>query len=164
MWPVGRNRVRCLSCCECNPLHFILSTVTHLGGSPRQCVFVSVWTYVQTATCTEPKFHLVLVVCSDFQLIFGVFRATWSSYNPAQLTTDPLWQWLTGIYITWALLAEKPCCKNHAVSGHQVMIVGKSGRSVKERQTGLDDMKQERGGRTGKRSRRLMEEELPLGY
>lgn len=122
------------------------------------CVLVCVWTYVQTATCTEPKFHLCLWSALTFSSYLE-FRATWSSYNQAQLTTDPLWQWLTGIYTAWALLAD-----NQAVSGHQVMFVGKAGSSVKERQTGLGDMKQERGGGTGKRSRRLMEEELPLGY
>ncbi len=170
-WPVGENRVRCLSCCECNPPHFILSMTAHLGRSPWLCVcvcvcvcvwvFVWVWTYVQTATRTEANLPLI-PACGLARLSAHIlsFRVDCGKLTPA---STHCWYMLTVTdrflyYLSY--VSRKPALYLVIQSCSLV----KQGVQWKTERQGRVTWSRREGEGGGKRRRRLMEEELPLGY
>lgn len=108
--PGGRNSYEHLSqwakiesdVCPAVSAIFILPMTTHLGRSLWLCVhlsvFVWVWTYVQTATCTEANLHLIpacgLVWLSTYILSFQGDSGN-TSRHPLLMYFDIDWQVFT---------------------------------------------------------------------
>lgn len=140
--PVGKNRVGCLSCCECNlySAHDHTSWKKPLAVCAFECVCVSM------DICSNCYMHWGQLALDTslwssltFHLYFKFSGRLWEHQPPP--FADVLWRWLAGIYTIWAMQADS------AVSGHRVQLASKSGSLVKEKETGWVTWSRRRGGR-----------------
>lgn len=151
-WPVGKNRDGYLSCCECNlySVHDHTSWKEPLAACGSVCVCLcECCTYVQTVTCTEANLYLI-PACGLVWLSVHIW-----SFSEQLLEHPPkTYRW------SISSSGRQVSRRSETRSGYSVNQWTTQRRRVGWHDAGEKGRKEERG----KRRRRLMEEELPLGY